>query len=53
MNDIGPKGALALAGSPYLDGIARLKLWMNPLGAEGLKALRARFGDRVEADSSA
>jgi uncharacterized protein (TIGR02996 family) len=45
---IGDVGALALARSPHLTRLARLHLNLNPIGEEGRRALRARFGSRVQ-----
>jgi len=50
---IGPDGAMALAASPYLDGLDLLDLSINPLkptsreARAACAALRQRFGDRV------
>jgi uncharacterized protein (TIGR02996 family) len=45
--EIKDAGGVALAGSPHLAHIERIDLTDNPLGAEGLRALRARFGERM------
>jgi uncharacterized protein (TIGR02996 family) len=41
---IGPDGARAIAASPHLGGLSNLILSEKPLGAEGLAALKKRFG---------
>ena len=46
-NDIDLTGARALAASPHLDGLTELRVGSN-LTAAARKALKARFGDRVE-----
>ena len=46
-NQIGPVGAAALARSQPLAVLERLVLWGNPVGAEGVRVLEARFGGRV------
>ena len=46
-NDVGLNGARALAGSPHLGGLTELRVG-SKLTAAARKALKARFGDRVE-----
>jgi hypothetical protein len=57
-NNIGSRGALALAASPHLDGLKRLDLSLNPLGPNqkgggALAALKKRFGDRASCEREA
>jgi len=47
-NLLSDAGAASLAGSPQLESIDQLDLRMNPIGKEGRRRLRARFGDRVQ-----
>jgi uncharacterized protein (TIGR02996 family) len=47
-NFIKNDGAQLLAASPYLGGLQTLHLQNNPIGPPGKRALRARFGERVE-----
>lgn len=49
-NDIGDGGALELTASPFLDCLAALDLSSNRIGRAAVRALRARFGDRVRLD---
>jgi uncharacterized protein (TIGR02996 family) len=44
---IGHRGAMALARSPYLDGVEVLNLNGNHLGKRSTDALRTKLGDRV------
>jgi uncharacterized protein (TIGR02996 family) len=48
MNRIGGPGAAAIAASPHLRGLTHLYLHDNPLPAQALQALRARFGKRLK-----
>jgi uncharacterized protein (TIGR02996 family) len=53
-NDLTDEGARALAASPYLDRLKKGRLRIesrNRLTADGMQALRARFGDAVERPS--
>jgi uncharacterized protein (TIGR02996 family) len=53
-NHIGPEGGLAIAASPFLDGLNQLNLNGNPLLeiARVIRALRTRFGSRVRLSGS-
>jgi Ran GTPase-activating protein (RanGAP) involved in mRNA processing and transport len=54
-NDLTDEGAQALAASPYLERLNQGGLAMergNRLTANGMQALRARFGDKVSAGTS-
>ena len=44
----GSAGSRALASSPYLTNLARLSVRWSILGRPGLRALRERFGERLE-----
>jgi hypothetical protein len=48
--EIKDAGAIALANSPHLAHIDRIELMSNPIGAEGLRELRTRFGERAVLD---
>jgi uncharacterized protein (TIGR02996 family) len=48
MNRIGGPGAAAIAASPHLRRLTHLYLHDNPLPADALRALRARFGKRLK-----
>ena len=45
--DIGDRGALALAESPFLQRLSYLNLSDNPISAETISVLRARFGNAL------
>ncbi len=54
-NDLTDEGAQALAASPYLERLKQGGLDVergNRLTADGMQALRARFGDRLSAGTS-
>jgi len=53
-NQIGPEGGLAIAESPFLEGLESLNLNANPLLAKAgvVQALRDRFGSRVRLQGS-
>jgi uncharacterized protein (TIGR02996 family) len=45
---IGDTGAMALAASPHLENLQTLRLNRSEIGEVGMKALRRRFGPRLE-----